>query len=118
MAIYWHGNLCNSSIIECGLQFRRMSRLFAHLNSVTLNFWPGRLQVAASGRPKIMAATAKTKNNRAPPAVPSLNHRSRYYGDQLPSLLYHALAPTFALRVTCLCPYRHTISLFTLIGGN
>lgn len=95
------GNLCDSSIIECGLRFRRMARLFAHLNSVTLNFWPGRLQVAASGRPKIMAATAKTKNNRAPPAVPSLNHRSRYYGDQFPSLCLHPRARTH------LYPSRH-----------
>jgi len=103
-------NLRNSSVIECGLRFRRTARLFAHLNSVTLNFWPGRLQVAASGRPKIMAATAKTKNNRAPPAVPSLNHRSRYYSDQFPSLhLAFAAPPSSSRHLPSPLPLRHLI---------
>lgn len=68
-----------------------------------------------------MAATAKTKNNRAPPAVTSLNHPSQLVaGDQFPSLLLLP-RPAYASpthRVTCLLAHHAGISLFALIGSN
>lgn len=66
------------------------------------------------GRPKIMAATGETKNNRAPPAVPSLNHPS-------PLQLWPASVSPPVVALHLLAYHRHppsAISLFPLISGN